>query len=76
MNETQGNGRDPLERSVLACDKQNAPPREGRVDALAGSEPDGIPITGEEDPFAEVDSGDFAEVVAEFAATEKAQRDD
>lgn len=76
MNETPGNGRTADERDALARDQQTPPSREGRVDALAGPEPDDIPMTGEEDPLAEVDTGDFAEVVAEFAASERRGRGD
>jgi hypothetical protein len=47
--------RTETERHAHAVDAQGAPPREGRVDALAGDEPDGIPMTGEEDPFVEVE---------------------
>lgn len=75
MNETPGNDTAD-ERDALARDRQTPPSREARVDALAGSEPDDIPMTGEEDPLAEVDTGDFAEVVAEFAASERRGRGD
>jgi hypothetical protein len=51
-------------------DEQAPPPREGKVDALAGNAPDDIPMTGEEDPLAEVSDGDFSEVVAAFAQSE------
>lgn len=71
MSETPGNERQPDERLALARDKQRSPEREGRVDVFAGPEPDGIPMTGEEDPLAEVDTDDFPDIVAEFAATER-----
>jgi len=60
-------------------DRQGPPPRDGEVDALAGRQPDGIPMTGEEDPLAEVSEGDFSAVVAAFAKSEQqaqAARDD
>lgn len=52
-------------------DEQAPPPREGKVDAPAGNAPEDIPMTGEEDPLAEVSDGDFSEVVAEFAQSEQ-----
>ncbi|MBO9622481.1 MAG: hypothetical protein J7500_07195 [Sphingomonas sp.] len=71
MRETPGNERKQDERETLARDRQQPPEKEGRVDALAGREPDGIPMTGEEDPFAEVDTDGFTDIVAEFAASER-----
>ncbi|WP_139810144.1 hypothetical protein [Sphingomonas azotifigens] len=61
--------RTETERHAHAVDAQGAPPRDGRVDALAGEDPDGIPMTGEEDPFVETeqlppDAGDDAEAEA------------
>lgn len=50
--------------------RQGRPPRDGQVDVFAGPEPDGIPMTGEEDPLAEVDDGSFGETVAAFAKSE------
>lgn len=47
--------RTEAERRAHAVDTQQPLPREGRVDALAGVDPDGIPMTGEEDPFVEVE---------------------
>ena len=71
MTETPGNRRHSDERAALARDQQGTPDRVGEVDVFAGHEPDGIAMTGEEDPFAEVDTDGFADIVAEFAATEK-----
>lgn len=34
-------------------------------------EPDDLPMTGEEDPLAEVSEGDFAPVVAAFTRSER-----
>lgn len=48
--------RTDAERRAHAVDAQQRLPREGRVDALAGTDADGIPLTGEEDPFVEVES--------------------
>lgn len=61
--------RTETERHAHAVDAQSAPPRDGRVDALAGEDPDGIPMTGEEDPFVEAEqlpaaTGDDAEAEA------------
>ncbi len=39
--------------------------------APAAIEDDDIPFTGEEDPLAEVSTGAFAEVVAEFSRSEQ-----
>jgi len=64
----------PDEKRSGAADPQAAPPRKGQVDSLAGPMPDGIPMTGEEDPLAEVDDAVFAPVVAEFVASERAQK--
>lgn len=47
--------RTETEQHAHEVDAQGAPPREGRVDALAGDDPDGIPMTGEEDPYVEVE---------------------
>jgi hypothetical protein len=47
--------RTATERHAHAVDTQGPPPREGRVDALAGDDADGIPMTGEEDPMVEVE---------------------
>lgn len=71
MDESRGDGRHFDERAALARDRQETPDRIGRVDVFAGREPDGIPMTGEEDPLAEVDTDGFADIIAEFAATEK-----
>ncbi|MDQ0249649.1 hypothetical protein J2W22_001696 [Sphingomonas kyeonggiensis] len=59
-----------MEQNPKSNDRQGPPPRDGAVDALAGAEPDDIPMTGEEDPLAEVSDGDFSDVVAEFARSE------
>ena len=64
----------PDKKKSGAADPQAAPPRKGQVDSLAGPMPDGIPMTGEEDPLAEVDDAVFAPVVAEFVASERAQK--
>lgn len=47
--------RTETERRAHTVDAQHRLPREGRVDALAGTDADGIPLTGEEDPFVEVE---------------------
>lgn len=47
--------RTEAERHAHEVDAQGAPPRDGRVDALAGEDPDGIPMTGEEDPYVEAE---------------------
>ncbi len=36
--------------------------------------PDGIPMTGEEDPLVEVEDPEFAEIAAEFMRSERAKR--
>lgn len=59
----------PLLRQPI--DRQTEPPRDGKPDFLAGHQPDGIPMTGEEDPLCEVDDPGFAESVAAFAASER-----
>ncbi|SFK33646.1 hypothetical protein SAMN03159338_3923 [Sphingomonas sp. NFR04] len=61
--------RTETERHAHEVDAQGAPPRDGRLDALAGDDPDGIPMTGEEDPCVEVeqladDAGTDAEAEA------------
>ncbi|OAN66202.1 hypothetical protein [Sphingomonas sp. TDK1] len=61
--------RTETERHAHQVDAQGAPPRDGRVDALAGKDPDGIPMTGEEDPYVEaehlpIETGDDAEAEA------------
>lgn len=71
MGKTSGNPREPAERQAFVRDRQETPSRIGTVDVFAGGEPDGIAMTGEEDPFAEVDTDGFADIVAEFAASEK-----
>ena len=55
----------------FSIDRQTSPPRHGAPDFLAGPQPDGIAMTGEEDPFAEVDDPDFAASVAAFVASER-----
>ncbi|WP_010543123.1 hypothetical protein [Sphingomonas elodea] len=57
------------ERRVHAANRQGTLPREGRVDALAGQDRDGIPMTGEEDPLVEVEG--FSDTVCDFAASER-----
>lgn len=47
--------RTETERHAHAVDAQGAPPRDGRLDALAGDDSEGIPMTGEEDPCVEVE---------------------
>lgn len=55
MTTTPPSDRTDVERHAHEVDAQHRLPREGRVDALAGSDADGIPLTGEEDPFVEVE---------------------
>ncbi|WP_333573355.1 hypothetical protein [Sphingomonas sp.] len=60
--------RTEAERHAHEIDAQGAPPRDGRLDALAGEDPDGIPMTGEEDPFVETEQlaeGDDAQAEPE-----------
>ncbi len=53
-------------------DSPQAPtPPSDDTTAPAAIESDEIPFTGEEDPLAEVSTGAFAEVVAEFARSEQ-----
>src|SRR5687767_5457129 len=59
MNEAPGNPRHRDERAVFAGDQQGTPDRLGRIDVFSGSESDGIAMTGEEDPLAEVDTDGF-----------------
>lgn len=47
--------RTETERHAHVVDAQHRLPREGQIDALAGTDADGIPLTGEEDPFVEVE---------------------
>lgn len=61
--------RTETERHAHQVDAQAPPPRDGRVDALAGEDPNGIPMTGEEDPCVETEqlpreAGDDAEAEA------------
>lgn len=56
MTANPPNDRTATERHAHEVDAQHPLPREGRVDALAGTDADGIPLTGEEDPFVEVES--------------------
>lgn len=55
----------------MAPDRRGPPPRDGKSDFLARLDPDGIPMTGEEDPLAEVDHLTFAPIAAEFVASER-----
>lgn len=53
-------------------DSPHAPtPPSDDAPAPATLESDDIPFTGEEDPLAEVSTGAFADVVAEFARSEQ-----
>lgn len=73
MNEAPGNPRHLDERAAFARGKQDTPNRLGKVAVFSGSESDGIAMTGEEDPLAEVDTDGFADIIDEFTATEKQQ---
>lgn len=55
MTATSPSDRTETERRAHQVDAQHRLPREGQVDALAGTDVDGIPLTGEEDPFVEVE---------------------
>ena len=55
----------------MARNRQGPPPRDGEADFLAGPDPDGIQMTGEEDPLAEVDHHAFATIAAEVVASER-----
>lgn len=69
MTENPSHERKDDEQRTHAVDAQQPLPREGRVDALAGPQPDGIPMTGEEDPLVEVEQ--FSDAVRCFSASER-----
>lgn len=54
-----------------ARDRQSRPTHESEISALAGSESDDTPMTGEEDPLAEVSADASPEVAAEFMRSER-----
>ncbi|PVX27944.1 hypothetical protein [Sphingomonas pokkalii] len=69
MTATPDPGQDAPEGPAPAAETRQPLPREGRVDALAGPQPDGIPMTGEEDPLVEVEQ--FSEAVRRFSESER-----